>query len=293
MTEMRVESCGSRRTISRAGLLGCLLLLAPLLTGGCGFVQARMAMKEGNAFYNTKHYDEAVDQYKKVIEIDPTYKDAYTNMGLAYLALYQPGSTHEKDVAYSKGAIKAFKDYLSIDPENEKVKNFLMEICQKSNNTDEAIQFFVAEHEKHPDDIKTISIIGSLYSKLGNIEEALKWMEKRVQLEPNNPEAFYTIGVNCWARSYNHMDLSLEERYAILDKGLAALDKAIELKPEYFEAYTYKNLILRQKASFDTSPAQRLIYGQQADQFLKKAMELQNAAKQQAAAAADSKAEGK
>jgi len=252
-----------------------------------------MAMKEGNSFYNTKHYEEAVDQYKQVIAIDPTYKDAYTNMGLAYLALYQPGSTHEKDIGYSKGAIKAFKDYLSIDPENEKVKNFLMEICQKSNNPDEAIQFFVAEHEKHPDDVRTIGIVGNLYSKIGNIEEALKWMDKRVQLEPNNPEAYYTIGVNCWARSYNHMDLSLEQRYSILDKGLAALDKAIELKPDYFESFTYKNLILRQKAAFDTSPAQRLIFGQQADEFLAKAMKLQNAAKQQAAAAADSKAEGK
>src|SRR2546427_10375271 len=91
-----------------------------LVSAGCGFVQARVAMKEGNAYYNTKHYDEAVEKYKQVLEADPTYKDAYTNMGLAYLALYQPGSTHEKDIAYSKGAIKAFKDYLALDPDNEK-----------------------------------------------------------------------------------------------------------------------------------------------------------------------------
>lgn len=270
-----------------------LLFLTPIASAGCGFVQARVAMKEGNSFYNTKHYEEAVERYRRVIEIDPSYKEAYTNMGLAYLALYQPGSTHEKDIAYSKGAIKAFKDYLALDAENEKVKTFLVEVCQKSNNTEEAIQFFEGESRKHPDDIKTLSIIGNLYTKIGNIDEALKWMEKRVQLEPNNSEAYYTIGQSCWARSYNHMDLSLEDRYVILDKGMAALDRAIELKPDSFESYTYKNLILRQKATFDTSPAQRLIYGQQADQFLKKAMELQNAARQQAAAAAESKAAGK
>jgi len=274
----------------RPAVAGIALLAFAM--AGCGFVQARMAMKEANAFYNTKHYEEAVEKYKEVIQIDPTYKDAYTNMGLAFLALYQPGSTHEKDIEYSKGAIKAFKDYLALDPENEKVKNFLVEICNKSNNTEEAIAFFEAESQRHPDDVRTIGIIGNLYSKLGNIDEALKWMEKRIALEPNNSEAYYTVGVNCWARSYNHMDLSLEDRYALLDRGLVALDKAIELKPDSFESYTYKNLILRQKASFDPSPAQRLIFGQQADQFLKKAMELQNAAKQ-AAAAADSKAEGK
>ncbi|HZE90044.1 MAG TPA: tetratricopeptide repeat protein, partial [Verrucomicrobiae bacterium] len=254
---MRAEP--TRRGNSRPGRGAAVAVLAAsLMATGCGFVQARIAMKEGNAFYNTKHFDEAVEQYKKVIEIDPAYRDAYTNLGLAYLSLYQPGSTHEKDIGYSKGAIKAFKDYLAIDPDNEKVKNYLVEVCQKSNNTEEAIQFFQAEVARHPDDVRTITIIGSLYAKIGNIDEALKWMDKRVQVEPNNSEAYYTIGVNCWARSYNHMDLALEERYAILDKGLAALDKAIELKPDSFESYTYKNLILRQKASFDTSPAQRL-----------------------------------
>jgi len=282
---------GSSAGAGRAGLI-VLIVSVAFGSAGCGFFQARVAMKEGNAYYNTKHYEEAVERYKQVLEADPTYRDAYTNMGLAYLALYQPGSTHEKDIAYSKGAIKAFKDYLALDPDNEKVKNYFVEICQKSSNTEEAIQFFEAESQRHPDDVKTLIIIGNLYAKIGNIDEALNWMEKRVKAEPNNAEAYYTIGVNCWARSFNHMDLSLEQRYSILDRGLAALDKAIELKPDSYESYTYKNLILRQKGSFDPSPAQRLIYGQQADQLLKKAMELQNAAKQ-AAAATDSKAEGK
>jgi tetratricopeptide (TPR) repeat protein len=289
MMGTRVEH-GTPRGAGLSAGMAALVMAAALPAAGCGFVQARIAMKEGNAFYNTKQYDEALKQYQKVLEIDPAYKDAYTNMGLTFLALYQPGSTHEKDIAYSKGAIKAFKDYLALDPENERVKNYLMEICQKSNNTDEAIQFFQGESQKHPDDIKTISIIGNLYSKIGNIDEALKWMEKRTQLDSQNWEGYYTIGVNCWARSYNHMDLSLEDRYAILDKGLAALDKAIELKPDSFESYTYKNLILRQKASFEPTPAQRLMYTQQADDLLKKAMEIQRA--QQQAGQAESKAGG-
>src|SRR6266850_6176379 len=176
---------GSSAGAGRAGLI-VLIVSVAFGSAGCGFFQARVAMKEGNAYYNTKHYEEAVERYKQVLEADPTYRDAYTNMGLAYLALYQPGSTHEKDIAYSKGAIKAFKDYLALDPDNEKVKNYFVEICQKSSNTEEAIQFFEAESQRHPDDVKTLIIIGNLYAKIGNIDEALNWMEKRVKAEPNN-----------------------------------------------------------------------------------------------------------
>ncbi len=268
-----------------------LLVLGAQMATGCGYLQARVEMKKGNQYYNTKKYDEAVESYRKVIEFNPEYRDAYQNLGLSYLALYQPGSTHEKDIAYAQGAIKAFTDYLKLDPENEKVKNYLVEICQKANAHEEAIRFFEEEHRRHPDDIKTIQLIGNLLSKIGNIDEALKWMQMRIDLEPDNHEAYYTIGVNCWARSYSKMDLSIEERYGVLDRGLAALDKAIALKPDYFEAYTYKNLVLREKAKVDPSPQQRLIFAQEADQFLKKAMEIQNA-QRQAAAQAEGKAGG-
>jgi tetratricopeptide (TPR) repeat protein len=239
-------------------------------------------MKEGNQYYNAKRFDEAVDSYKKVIELDPTYKEALFNLGLAYVQLYQPGSTHEKDIGYSQGAIKAFKDYLALEPTSEKVKNYLIEICQKSGNNEEAIAFFTSEHERNPSDVRTIALIANLYTKSNDIDKAIEWLQKRIDLEPTNPEAYYTMGVNCWARSYNHMDLSVEDRFKILDKGIAALDKALELKNEYFEAYAYKNLILRQKAAFDPNPDQRLAYTQEADKYQKMAMEIQNRLKQQA-----------
>ena len=75
------------------------------------------------------------------------------------------------------------------------------------------LQYFEAEHQRHPDDIKTISLIGNLYSKIGDLDKAIEWFQKRLDLEPDNPEALYTLGVNCWARSYNHMDLDLEQRF--------------------------------------------------------------------------------
>lgn len=258
---------------------------------GCGFVQARVEMKKGNESYNTEHFQEAVEHYKNTIEIDPTYKDAYMNMGLAYLSLYQPGSAHEKDLQYSTEAIMAFKDYLRLDPGNEKVLNFLIEISQRSNNHQEAIKYFLDEHRRHPDDVRNIGFLGNLYTRTGDIDTALEWLERRIDLEPENPEAYYTLGVTCWARSYNHMDLSTERRFEVLDRGIEALDRAAELRQDYADAYSYKNLIFRQKAAFATEPAKRFEWTNEANELQRRAYEMRQALQQEAEAAAAAEAE--
>ena len=60
------------------------------------------------------------------------------------------------------------------------------------------------------------------------------------------------MGVTAWDKSYNspgadispEHGLTPEKRKEILDFGMAQLDKAIELNPDYFEAMLYKNLAL-------------------------------------------------
>ena len=39
---------------------------------------------KGYLYQNMKEYDKAIDAYKKTIEIDPTYAEAYSNLGLCY-----------------------------------------------------------------------------------------------------------------------------------------------------------------------------------------------------------------
>jgi tetratricopeptide (TPR) repeat protein len=271
--------------------VAALLALAFLASSpGCGFVEARMEMKRGNESFNLQNFETAVEAYRKVIEIDPTYPDAHMNLGLAYLTLYQPGSTHEKDLQYALGAIEAFEDYLLLDPTNENVRNYLIEMCNQSNNEQMAIRYFEDEHRRHPDDVQTLALIGNLYQKLGDIDTALDWMQKRVDLEPDNPEGYYTIGVNCWARSYNRMDLTTEARFDVLDRGLAALAKAIELKPDYGDAFAYKNLIYRQKAAFAATPEERVEFNARADEFQAKAVEFLKAKREAEAAAAAAEA---
>ena len=85
--------------------------------------------------------------------------------------------------------------------------------------------------------------------KKGDFTKALDYFEKRANMDPSNKEAWYTLGVNCWARSYHGgLAVSQEEREQVVDKGIQALEKALAIDPNYFDALSYINLIYREKA---------------------------------------------
>ena len=52
-------------------VLLALLLLTPLL-GGCHKVRARVEMKKGNEYYLNESYRQALSQYQKGLELDPS-----------------------------------------------------------------------------------------------------------------------------------------------------------------------------------------------------------------------------
>ncbi|HEX3580182.1 MAG TPA: hypothetical protein VH087_00370, partial [Thermoanaerobaculia bacterium] len=73
----------------------------------------------------------------------------------------------------------------------------------------------------------------------------------------------------------------------IIEKGKNALAKAISMKPEYFEAIVYQNLLLRQQALVETDPAKQQELLKQADELKTKAVEIVR--KRKAASAAGTK----
>ena len=276
----RVTREASRRAVT-ASLLACLAL------PGCATINTRLAMNEGVSHYKSKEYEKAVVSFKRAITISPEYPEAYLDLGLTYMELYEPGSEHTKDKEYAEGAIEAFKKYVRLVPENDKGREYLINICKISNRMPDAIDFFLVDYEKDQQNINLVKMMAVLYRYAGDMPKSIEFFEKAAQLEPS-PEAFYSVGVACWGQSYNSPYLPYEERLALLDKGLAAMAKARAAKADYFEAITYESLLFRQKAQYDISPAEAVKWTQQADQLLAKAMELRNASLKAAAAAAAS-----
>jgi len=222
-----------------------------------------MEVKKGNDFYKARKYEEAINAYKTALEKDPGLNTVYLNLGLSYMALYVPGSTHPKDLEYVDKAIAAFKEYQKHNPDDSKVNEYLINMYLNADRKDDAIKYFEEQ-----------------YAQSGKFDDALKWYKRRAEVDPNNAEAYYIIGVICWEKSYKFADITPEERERVIKEGMAALEKAIKINPKYADAFLYMNLLLREKAkliSLDpaTVPEDRI---EEYNALLEKAKEYQQKA---------------
>ena len=57
--------------------LGCLL-------SGCSETKVDQHFRQGYEYYSQGKYEQAIDEYQKVIEIDPNNSPTHYNLGLVY-----------------------------------------------------------------------------------------------------------------------------------------------------------------------------------------------------------------
>lgn len=236
-------------TLAFAGIL--------LATTGCegtiDRLRANYAARQGNDAYKTNDFQRAIEWYRYANYLNPDLDLAYYHTALAYMAIYKPGSKHPKDVRYSEEAIANLLRYLRLNPTSEDAKNYLLTIYLQADKHDEAAEFFERELQRGTDDPREASLlmqkIGMIYAKKGDFEQSLEWYKKRAEIEKDDPEALYTIGVLCWDKVYNGgLTLELDRRRELIDMGLDYLARANELREDYFEATSYVNLLYREKA---------------------------------------------
>jgi len=267
------------------GWLAVPILVAIVLAPGCKNIRERGLLKKGNSLYTAQKYEEAIQQYSQLLELDPKNWLANYLTAVSYLALYHPGSDHPKDKEYAEKGIAAFERTLALPaptPEDrEKTERFYLSFLDSAGEKDKAISYLEKQLEARPSDLALINQIATLYQKKGDFSKALEYFEKRAEMDPNNKEAWYTLGVNCWARSYHGKEtVSMEEREMVVDKGIMALDKALAIDPNYFEALSYINLIYREKAKALAAVGKNAEAGQayaKADEYQKQAIDLRKA----------------
>jgi tetratricopeptide (TPR) repeat protein len=215
---------------------------------------------------------------------------------MSYIALYKPGSTHPKDKEYETKGIAAFEKLLTLKAPDadqaDKVKKYYLAFLDSSGQQDKAIAFLEQELAKQPENKELISTLAGMYQKKGDVQNWLRYLDRRAQLEPTNKEAWYSIAVACWARSYHGgMTVAQEEREQVVARGLEAADKALALDKDYLDAITYKNLLYREQAKAFANVGKSMEAGEaimKAEELRNQALELRK--KQQAQAPAKGKA---
>jgi tetratricopeptide (TPR) repeat protein len=261
-------------------------LLSVTALAGCNKIKSKQETKRGNEYLKAAQYQSALAAYQEALRLDPTETRLNKHIGIAYMGLYQPGSKHPKDLEYAQKAIDHLKAYAHAYPDDKKTLEYLISMYLNTERFDDAINFYQNEVLKRdPRDSKAMQSLAMLYFKKGDFDNGVLWLKKRLEVEGNNPEVYYLIGVQAWDRSYNFPDLDPALRAKIVEDGLAALNKALELKPDYFEAVSYINLLYREKAKMETDPAKKQEYTDTANKYLQQALEMRKAAQAKAQSA--------
>lgn len=249
---------------------------------GCGTIQERVKLKKANELYKGQKYEEAIPLYQEVIKINPKSWTGNYLLAMCYLASYHPGSQHEKDLKLLDEGIAQFDKLMTLTPpskdEMDKVHGFYLSFLNSGERTDKALEFLERQIQEHPENTPLLSQASDLYRKKGDYPKAIEALQRRTAKEPDNKEVWYTIGVVCWARSYHGgFMVSQQEREQLIATGMEALNKAVAIDPEYFEALSYINLLYREQAKALAAVGKNLEAGEayvKAEEYTKKALEI-------------------
>ncbi len=256
------------------------VVLAVTLSSGCtGIVnslKARDLLNKGVLAYRNAQYEVAIEDFKQAVSLDPGLLNARLYLATAYAQEYIPGADTPDNDKMAHEAIAAFKSVLQMDPKNP----------------------------------TALASIAQIYYNMKDFERAKKYQRERLNIQPNDPQPYYWIGVIDWLQC-NVKDMELrktlklnvpgrdgnypplppkarqqlvDENGKLVDEGLQALQKSLQLKPNDFDTMAYLNLMYRQKADLEPTNAERLADFKIADNWQQKAIDVRKEAAQQVAA---------
>jgi tetratricopeptide (TPR) repeat protein len=216
-----------------------------------------------------KHYQLSVEKLKG--STDPIDQQLWKR-SLQYLAaVYATDKLNEPEKAEP-----VVKQLIDMDPKDTANYTGLAKIYEDAGKFEEAEASLKQAEGAAPNDPGVASQLGDFYNRRGEFDKAMTSFEKMTSLEPNNPQNFYNLAVRFEEKTRKDYTIKPAQKADYVKRGMAAVDRALEIRPDYFEALTYKGLMLRQAATIAKNPAEQKRLLDEAGQFQKKAMDVQN-----------------
>jgi tetratricopeptide (TPR) repeat protein len=257
--------------------VGALFVAMVAGSGGCDSLRARKTAGDAANLYHEGKIEEAIAKYEQAATFDPNIATIQLNLGFANLALYQQNPKAKAGDDAANKAVVAFENYLKLKPNDERGTQYLVQTFVDTSRYDAAVQYYQPQIEKNNPDV--LNTLGLIASKTGKYDQAKDWYTKRVAADPKNPDARLALGILLWDHLHTSKEIVGDQRKQQADEGIKILKEAIELAPKAPNAYTYVNLMYRERAEADLTDDEKRPDLEQANAYFKKSVELLKAAK--------------
>jgi tetratricopeptide (TPR) repeat protein len=255
--------------------------LALFSSVGCDKLKARDQLNKGVKAYKDNHYEQAITHFQNAVNLDPALINARMYLATAYVSQFIPGIDSPENLRTAQQAIDEYQKVIDANPSRD----------QKVNSAKGIAYLYL--NEKKWDDAK-------------------KYYRMASDLDPNDAEPYYSVGVIDWSACYQprmeeraklgmkpdeHLSAKNKDQKKLceelkvkngpaIQEGIDSLDKAIKLREDYDDAMAYMNLMYRERADVECEDeAARAADLKTADGWVDKAMQAKQARAAKAAAA--------
>jgi tetratricopeptide (TPR) repeat protein len=236
---------------------------------GNSYDQLYKPTKQGDAA-NDAYMQKAIDNYRKAA--DRNSDIAWKKSALQYLSAAY-GSDKLNDPVKAE---PVYQEIIALEPKEPGNYMALAKLYEDAGRYDDAEAQYNKAKEVKPNDASVLAGMAGFYNRQGDFPKTIAALEQAAALEPNNPEGYHRVAVFYWDKSRGDFRLSANEKRDFIQKGLAMEDKALSLNPDYMEAMTYKNILLRLKANITTDAAEQKRLIEEADKLRKRVIDAQN-----------------
>lgn len=234
-----------------------------MLTAASVAQTASSEMSAGVEAYKSALYERAIEHFQKAVELDPKLTQARVYLATAFAQMYIPGADSADNLAFAEKSIAEFKTVLGSDPSPQQT-------------------------------MQSLRALAMLNFGMKRFDDAREYYQELIQSDPEDAEAYYSLGVMDWMEAYQpRMELResmglkpTDEMKSIsgcnllrarnqqkVEDGMQNLQKALDIRSDYDDAMAYMNLLYREKAEYECDdPATRAADIKTADDWVDRTM---------------------
>ena len=187
-------------------------------------------------YYFAKDYDSSIKLYEELLSLN------YTGITTVFVATDKASG---EDVVFGdkKSMDLQVKLGLAQNPREEKkesrremiFKNLAQNYSDKGNN-EKAMEIIAKGRKEFPSSYSLLIDEANIYYKAGDNAKFKERLEEAIRLNPTEPTLYYNVGV-----------MNMDQKN--IDEAIKNFEKAIELKPDYADAYNNIGAAIIEKAA--------------------------------------------
>jgi tetratricopeptide (TPR) repeat protein len=157
-------------------------------------------------------FDDAIDSYKKALEIKPGYSEAYYNMAIAF-----------KKKGDLDASIESYKKAIKIKPDYTEAYFNMGNALKEKGDFEASIDSYKKALEIKPGYAEAYYNMGVAFMNKGNLDASIESYKKALEIKPGYAEAYNNIG-------------NIFRNKGDLETAIDSYKKALEIKPDFNKA---------------------------------------------------------